>query len=83
MTPIVIKEPKHKERERMMVEELQAYLDAGCDAAELQMDASVCIGRNVELYKKAARAMQIDIYNNYAIGQYHGNVVIKKTGGRA
>lgn len=79
MTPIEPKQRPCPDRDQKMQAEIQAFLDAGCDAAELWKDESVTTGRNVDLYARACRRMRIE-YGKYDLCQRRGKVIIKKRG---
>lgn len=79
MTPIEPKTVGISERSKKVQEEIQAFIDANCECAEVWKDETVGTGRNVDIYKKELRVMRIP-YGIYEVVQRQGRVIIKKKG---
>lgn len=81
MKPLEIMTPVISERQQKMIDEVQQFIDAGCEAAELWKDDNVTTSRNVDLYERTLRLMQVPV-RTYDICQRRGKVIIKKHGVR-
>ena len=79
MTPIEPKITGISVRSKKVQEEIQAFIDANCECAEVWKDETVGTGRNVEIYKRELRAMRIPVLT-YDVVQRKGKVIIKKRG---
>lgn len=66
------------ERDQKMISEIEEFLAAGCQAAELWKDETVGSERNVQLYYRAARRMGVKS-GLISFHQKRGNIIVRRT----